>query len=163
MGNNSNTKRFVSHPRFGDRPIPSGHKFSRDQIEESHWRYKSTKYFIETAIPADIDKQIYSTFPRSLYVDIEEQCEICGRPFLFFAQEQKHWFEELRFWVDAHCTRCVDCRKKDQDVKRMQKTYEKLESQDDRTPEETSLLKNIALELYQLGYMKNKSKIDKLG
>lgn len=163
MGKNSNTRNFVSHPRFGERPIPSGHEYSAAEVEQSFWLYSSVKYFIDTVIPADITKQNYSTFPRTLYVDIEEQCQICHRPFLFFAKEQKHWFEELRFYVDAHCKRCIDCRKKDQEVRRMQVTYEKLLSMNNRTRYETATLKNIALELFQLGYIKDKSKIDSLG
>ena len=105
---------------------------------------------------------MYSTFPRTLYVDIEEQCQTCGRPFLFFAKEQKYWFEELGFWMDAHCTRCIDCRKRDQEVKRMQVEYEHLLSRQDRTPKETATLKSIALELFQLGYIKDKGKVDSL-
>ncbi|HCE2446110.1 TPA: hypothetical protein NGU01_003126 [Vibrio parahaemolyticus] len=44
----------------------------------------------------------------------------------------------------------------------MQHEYEALKKNDERTVEETRKLKNIALELYQLGYIKNKSKIDEI-
>lgn len=162
MGNNTNSKNFVNHPRYGDKPIPSGHKFSKKDIERSHWRYVTTKYFIETAIPADINKQAYAVFPRSIYVDLEEQCLECKRPFIFYAKEQKYWFEELGFWVDAHCTRCTYCRKKDQDIKGMQATYQKLVSKKDRTKDETSQLKSIALELFQLGFIKDREKINRI-
>ncbi len=118
----------MDHPRFGNKPIPSGFKYSRDKLDSAHWRYSTLTYFPETAIPADIEKQSFSIYPRSLYVDIEENCEVCKRPFKFFAKEQKYWFETLGFRIDAHCTRCVDCREQDHEIKAMQREYQSLVS-----------------------------------
>ena len=112
MKNNKKVKVYVEHPRFGSHPVASGCNFTKEQIERAHWRYGSLKYFPETAIPANIEKQSYAIFPRSVYVDIEVQCANCHRFFIFFAKEQLYWFETLGFWVDAHCTTCIDCRKK---------------------------------------------------
>jgi hypothetical protein len=162
MGNNAKTRNFVNHPRYGNSPIPSKYKFTREQIERGHWRYSSVKYFPETAIPANIEKQNYAVFPRSIYVDIEDQCEACKRPFIFFAEEQKYWFEELGFWIDAHCNRCIDCRKKDQELRYLQVTYQELVEKPDRSPKETRKLRNIALELYQLGFIKDVGKVNKI-
>lgn len=162
MGNNTNTKRYVMHPRYGDRPIESEFKFTKDEIERAFWRYSSVKYFSNTAIPADISKQNYAVFPRKIYVDIEEHCEKCKRPFLFFALEQRHWFETLGFWIDAHCTRCVDCRRSDNEIKKMQRTYNSLIQKEGRTAAETAELKQCALELYMRGYIKDKGKIDNI-
>ncbi|WP_444922492.1 zinc-ribbon domain-containing protein [Microbulbifer sp. CnH-101-G] len=162
MSNNSNTRNYVDHPRYGKSPIPSENSFSSEEIERSHWRYGNVKFFPETAILANIDKQDYAIYPRKMYVDIEEQCEVCKRPFIFFAKEQKYWFEELHFYVDAHCTRCIDCRKKDQEIKRLQTSYCELVSKGKHTSEESNKLKNIALELLQLGIIKDKSKIDRI-
>ena len=162
MGNNTNTKYFVEHPRYGNQPIPSKYKYSKDDINSCHWRYSNLNYFADTAIPADISKQNYSIFPRSIYVDIEEQCEKCKRPFIFFAKEQKYWYEDLGFWIDAHCTRCIDCRKKDQELKLLQNTFQELNTKDNRTNEETKKLKQAALELFQLGFIRDKIKVDKI-
>ena len=155
-------KFYVYHPRYGDKPRVSGYKFSAQDIQKAHWRYSSVQYFIDTAIPADIEKQNYSIYPRSLYVDIKVQCEVCQRWFIFFAQEQKYWFEQLGFWIDAHCTRCIDCRKKDQEIRQIQVKYQELVSRDSRTLVETKQLKNIALALYQLGYIRDIDKINKI-
>ncbi len=162
MGNNTNTKYFVNHPRYGDQPTPSIYKFSKEEIEKAHWRYMTVKYFEETAIPADVNKQEFAIYPRSIYVDIEEHCVACKRAFIFFAQEQKYWFEELGFWVDAHCIRCTYCRKKDREIKNMQVTYQKLVTKKDRTKKQTNELKNIALELFQLGFIKDRDKINRI-
>jgi hypothetical protein len=153
---------YVDHPRFGNKPIPSGHKYSKEQIERAHWRYPSLEYFPETAIPASTDKQKYSIYPRSLYVDIVEYCEVCHRPFIFFAKEQQYWFETLRFWIDAHCTRCFDCRHKDHEIKVMRRKYEVLVSNSNRSESESRELKQVALELYQLGYIRDVEKINQI-
>lgn len=146
---------YVDHPRFGNKPIPSGYKYSTEEIGRAHWRYSSLEYFPETAIPANTDKQEYSVFPRSLYVDIVEHCEVGHRPFIFFAKEQQYWFEALNFWIDAHCThctRCCDCRRKDHEINSIQHKYETLVAKSDRLEDESRELKKVALELYQLGY-----------
>ena len=92
---NKAVKKYVMHPRYGDRPIVSEFSFSREEVERGHRLFSSEIFFPETAIPANIEKQNYAIFPRGVYVDIEKQCERCKRPFLFFALEQKYWFETL--------------------------------------------------------------------
>lgn len=153
---------YVNHPRFGDKPISSGYQYSIAEIENAHWRYSSLEYFPETVIPANIEKQAYSIFPRALYVDIVERCEVCHRFFIFFAQEQQYWFETLGFWIDAHCTRCYDCRKKDREIRSMQHKYQLLVEKSDRSEAQSRELKQIALELYQLGYIRNIQKINEI-
>jgi hypothetical protein len=150
---------FVQHPRYGANPIPSGVKVTADEIERSHWRYKHETYFPDTAIMADVTKQNYCIYPRKMYVDIAEVCNVCHRPFIFFAKEQQYWFEELGFWIDAHCTRCIDCRKKDQEIRFMQKRYQSLIGIEPRTEQQNKELKEIAMELYQLGYIRDIQKI----
>ena len=67
--------------------------------------------FPETAIPADPARQHYAVYPRRFYIDQLRTCWDCARPFLFFAREQRYWFETLRFFVDADAVRCTDCRR----------------------------------------------------
>jgi hypothetical protein len=153
---------YVPHPRYGSQPISSGQVYSKDEIESAHWRYASLKYFPETAIPAEQGKQNYAEYSRKLYVDIEETCKSCKREFIFFALEQKYWFEELKFWVDSHCVKCVNCRKKDFEIKQMQVKYSKLVSKIDRTADETQMVKAIGQELFALGYIKNINKLNRI-
>ena len=156
-------KIYVSHPRYGDKPIVSEeYSYSTEEVAQSYWKYERVTFFPETAIPADTEKQYYVAVPRRLYVDIEEKCETCGRLFLFFAEEQKYWFETLKFYIDAHATRCTDCRVKHREHKDIHKTYQDLLKKTDRTDEETKVLKKAALELYQLGYIKDQDLIDKI-
>jgi NADH:ubiquinone oxidoreductase subunit F (NADH-binding) len=69
----------------------------------------------------------------------------------------------MGFYVDADCNKCIDCRKKEQSIKQLMHEYESLLKKPDRTEIETSRLKNVALELYQQGYIRNRDKVDKIG
>lgn len=153
---------YVNHPRYGDKPIYSGESFPLSEILRAHWQYDEESIFPETAISADVSVQNYSIYPIKIYVDIEKICRDCGRWFLFFAQEQKYWFEILKFYVDADCIKCIECRKKEQSVKNMLADYERLIKIELRTADETSKLRVIALELFQLGYIKDRRKVDSI-
>ncbi|MCV6637453.1 zinc-ribbon domain containing protein [Candidatus Albibeggiatoa sp. nov. NOAA] len=159
---NSKNSKYVDHPRYGNLPIPSRYQYSIEEIKRANCHYAHLKCFPETAIPANIEKQKYGYDPRILYVDVVEHCKVCGRPFIFFAKEQQYWFEELGFWVDAHCTKCCDCRAKDHAIKTMLHKYEKLVKKLDKSETETRQLKQIALELYQQGYIQNVSKVNRI-
>jgi hypothetical protein len=52
-----------------------------------------------TAVAADVSRQIFTTMPVTHYFDVKRVCRGCQRPFLFFADEQKHWYEELGFSI----------------------------------------------------------------
>ncbi|GJM07834.1 MAG: hypothetical protein DHS20C11_01100 [Lysobacteraceae bacterium] len=91
----SKYKAYVPHPRYGDKPVYSGESFTLEEIHSAFWRYRGEAVFPESAVAADVDKQNYSIFPRKVYVDIEKACRECGRHFLFYALEQRYWFEEL--------------------------------------------------------------------
>ncbi|MCW8931552.1 MAG: zinc-ribbon domain-containing protein [Gammaproteobacteria bacterium] len=155
-------KSYVYHPRYGDKPIYTGACYPTSKILQAHWQYDETSIFPETAILADTNLQNYSVYPIEIYVDIEKKCRDCNHWFLFFAQEQKYWFEILRFYVDSDCVKCIDCRKKDHNIKSMINDYEKLVKNQNRSRKETSKLKNIALELFQLGYIKDRQKVDSI-
>jgi len=155
-------KEYVVHPRYGDKPMYSGNNYSRDEIINSFWSYRRDKIFQETAIPANISNQNYSICPRKLYVDIEKSCRQCKRPFLFFAMEQKYWYEDLHFYVDADCVKCVECRKKEQSIKFLMIEYENLLKNNDRTNEQTKRLKQVALKLFQVGYITNENKVNQI-
>lgn len=155
-------KEYVKHPRYGDKPLSSNSKYTLEEVNRSYWGYSNKTVFVHTVIDADIEKQNYSTFPRGLYVDIEEKCIECKRWFLFYAQEQKFWYENLGIYIDVPCTKCVECRKKIQNLKQTIKSYEQLLGKDNRTAKETKALKKIATELFKSGYIKNEQKISQI-
>ena len=151
---------YVNHPLYGSEPIPSGNSYTKQEIDNAHWRNKSVRYYPETAIPAATEKQSDNVYPRQLYVDIAEQCVDCHRPFLFFAKEQQYWFEELKFWIDAHAIKCSECRKKTRAINRLQISYANLVIKESRTPEENQLLKSSAQQLFYLGVINKVNKLN---
>jgi hypothetical protein len=60
------------------------------------------------------------------YFDAKRVCRRCGRPFLFFAEEQRHWYEDLMFPLEADCLDCAPCRKDEQRLRAIRQQYETL-------------------------------------
>jgi hypothetical protein len=158
---------LVPHPRYGDQLIPSGYKFTAEQVRNSFWGYHRANIFPETAIPADTSRQNFSTYPRAIYVDILRECRTCGKPFIFFAKEQKHWFEELKFFIDADCVHCPKCRATNQRCQRHFRRYGKLIERLDLTDKEFEVLiadtaflaeSRVIRDLNHLGRLRNIAK-----
>ncbi|RYD36326.1 MAG: hypothetical protein EOP87_05680 [Verrucomicrobiaceae bacterium] len=75
-----------------------------------------------TAITANPAKQNYASFPFVVYFDQKKVCTDCAPPFIFFAEEQRYWFEVLRFNVNADCVRCPPCRELDRKKRRRKRS-----------------------------------------
>jgi hypothetical protein len=101
---------------FGDsdpRKMP-GHFF---------WGVRYLDY--STAVRADVSKQNFSVCPRHWYVNAAFHCSRCGQSFVFKADEQKFWYEELKFWVDSIPRECSKCRKELRELKALQQEYDR--------------------------------------
>lgn len=145
--------RYVEHTRYGNRPIISGEYWSLNQIRQAYWGYnlRRDRIFPETAITADLSRQNYGYSPRRVYVDMEMTCRTCRRKFLFFALEQKHWFEELGFFCDAQCHHCQDCRHKAHREKRSRQDYDALIAKPEKTPADWARLETLGSALWEAG------------
>lgn len=156
---------FVEHPRYGRRPNVTGLNPSpMDCDVHLHWNATTHKEFVvrfetivgkkwpygdfsaycqqtqripNTAVAADLARQTPATVPVTHYFDLERQCRDCKRPFIFFAEEQKYWYEQLGFGLESDCVRCVDCRKKQQGIARQREIYESLFHVRDKDQEQT--------------------------
>jgi hypothetical protein len=142
---------YVEHPRFGKAPrftgldpnpdAPDVHLHpntgcitarQRERIEELFGRQWLPFDSIEdckiagTAIAADISKQTPASLPATHYYDLDKECRDCRKRFIFFAVEQKHWYEDLRFPLEADAVHCPECRKKLQWIARMRRRHEEL-------------------------------------
>ena len=62
-------------------------------------------------VEADTGKQNFTVVPESHYIAMHILCENCREQFCFSENEQKHWYEELRFWIDSVPKQCPRCRK----------------------------------------------------
>ncbi len=124
---------YVPHPRYGRgprltglNPVRKDHYRGGEPMVIIHYRSGPDSRIPNTAIVADIAKQNYTTFPVTHYFDTKRTCRDCRRPFLFFAEEQRYWYEELGFPLDAGCDRCVPCRKRQQGIALTRQRYEEL-------------------------------------
>ncbi len=174
------------HPRYGAAPTRSGLGLDADELCAGFWRYaqghvldarlrlvrqpsgavapRSTFYlFLASAIAADTARQRYGVFPRRHYVDILRRCVRCGTWFLFFAREQRHWYETLGFWIDADCVHCLDCRKADQRTRRASARYaERIVRLTELGLRELTTLLRDALLLADAGLLKDRHKLARL-
>lgn len=150
---------LVEHPRYGAAPIRSRENYNEWQVRDAFWQYGALTHdrkilFPETAIRADLTRQNYCCSPRYLYVDMAKVCRKCGRWFIFFALEQKYWFEDLGFFVDADCVHCQDCRHEEHVLKDRIARYDALRGQAEKTVEEWAELGQIADTLWEAGYIR---------
>jgi len=129
---------YIKHPRYGRRPRITGMNpetvYGGDVF--IHWHSSRECRIPNTAILADLSQQTPAAVPVTHYYDVKRQCLDCGRSFLFFAEEQKHWYEELGFGLESDCVRCIVCRKKQQGLAHERERYEELFHVSDRTADE---------------------------
>ena len=105
---------LVPHPRAREmarasqRSMPS---MSVEEIRTSDWQVRRSTIVPGTAILANTHAQHDALYPRRVYADLLKKCTNCARPFLFYANEQRFWFETLRIPIEADCVMCPPCRK----------------------------------------------------
>ena len=152
----------VEHPRYGIHPRPSGCD-EAVALERKDWgEYFASHVFPETAILADPTKQNYTVFPREYYVDKKKTCRGCGRKFIFFAEEKKHWFEELRFSIDAKCVDCPECRKSNQERRTRLTRFSSLVSKPDIDDASLADLVADASYMWEQGLLKKEDKLRRI-
>ena len=144
---------YVKHPRYGRGPRIT--ELNPETLFGCnvfiHWHSSKECRIPNTAIPADLTRQNSATVPVTHYYDVKRKCRDCGRPFIFFAEEQKHWYETLGFGLDSDCVRCVACRKRQQGTARVRERYVELFHITDRTVDENLEMANCCLALIEAG------------
>jgi hypothetical protein len=160
-------KDYADHPRYGHRPKITG--LNPDPLDPNvhlHWnaigpvefkgRYDVTAYdrdikrIPNTAISADLTRQTAATVAVTHYFDLDRLCCDCRRRFIFFAAEQKHWYEELGFGLESDCVRCVDCRKNQQGLAQKVQRYEELFHEPNKTDDQNLEMAECCLTLMEL-------------
>ncbi|MEM1276694.1 MAG: zinc-ribbon domain containing protein [Pseudomonadota bacterium] len=148
------TTRYVDHPRYGNRPILSGERWTLEQIRQAYWGYcRQQVIYPESAITADLSRQRFGYAPRRVYVDMEQVCRTCRRKFLFFALEQKFWFEVLGFFCDAQCHHCQECRHERHLFQRSIEEYGDLLKKAGKSRKDWGRLEELGTALFELGYI----------
>jgi len=156
------SRKVVPHPRYGASFIPSGFHATEDMIRDSYWGYKDERIFPDSAIPAETSLQNFLTFPRPYYVDILKLCRDCKCNFIFFAREQKYWYEELRFYIDADCVRCPECRPKERELKKRFERYSNTIGIEDPSEDSLETLVDDAVYLWTRDLIRNENTIRRL-
>ena len=152
----SDAARRVPHPRFGSEPRITGlDPKDGDPGVFLHW-YAGKFRFPGTAILADLSRQTPATYAVTHYYDFEEVCRGCGRSFIFFAEEQKFWYEDLRLPLEVQPVRCVPCRAEERGLVRGKSRYDTLLGKPDRSAEEDAALVDVALTLIENGLFSRK-------
>ena len=91
----------------------------------SHLFWGTPHLDYSTAVRADVTQQNYCVCPRHWYIDAAFECSRCGQSFLFKADEQKFWYEELKFWIDSKPRECAKCRKELRALKALKQEYDR--------------------------------------
>jgi hypothetical protein len=144
---------YVEHPIYGQSPRVTGLNPQDDLAQGIYlgWHSPLADRIAYTAVVADQSKQVSRPIQISHYYDKKRKCRDCGRLFLFFAEEQKFWYETLRFPLEADCVRCFDCRKSQQETVALRERYESLLQKPTRSENETLDLVDCGLTLIEIG------------
>jgi Zn-finger protein len=153
---------LVPHPRHGSTPHVSGLEYSEGQIRAGFWRHQREHLFAQSVLVADASKQNYSVFPCEFDVDVLRTCRNCSRPFIYFAVEQRHWYETLRFSIDADCVLCSPCRRDARSVRRRLRRYSDLRHKPTRSQKELMFLVDDGAYLVARGVLRNLSTLGQL-
>lgn len=149
---------FVEHPRYGKAPRATGLDVadSPDGTVYCHWHSPIGVRIPNTAIAADVARQAPATLHVTHYFDSKRVCRKCKRPFLFFAEEQKYWYEDLGFPLEADCLECPPCRKDEQRLGAIRQKYEALLANTTRSDTDTLELVACVLDLVEAGIFSHK-------
>jgi len=150
---------FVEHPRYGRGPRYTGLNPSTKAPFAAHWHSSRHVRIPDTAIKANGSKQNWVAGAASYafglsvryYFDVRRVCRGCKRPFLFFAEEQKHWYEKLGLPLEIDCVRCCECRRKYRGANRARKRYNELLAVSKPTAVELVELVTISLDMIAAG------------
>ncbi|PHP67791.1 hypothetical protein CSC94_08935 [Zhengella mangrovi] len=145
---------YVEHPYYGRYPILSNVRPILLAEEEFVIIRKCTsgKSIKGTAIPANMIRQKQSgSYLIKYFFDEERICCDCNRPFIFFAQEQKRWHEELGININAAGKRCFECRKIHRNTKKNNKRYAELVANEKPTAEQMLEMAEICMQEVEAG------------
>lgn len=152
----------VPHPRYGTEIVPSG-RVGEGSVIPPPPAWSKDVTFPESAIPADVRKQSFSTMSHlHWYVDTLRDCRTCKRPFLFFAREQQYWYETLRFRVETECIDCVECRASLRTVRRRLKRYGELVVERDLSDEDMRALASDVAFLWTKGILRDEQRLRRI-
>lgn len=105
------------HALFGEIPLIEHRTIGKDGRQLSWFQYDPSykPKLPRGAVAGDVSRQQYCIahdVPKYFYVDEKRTCIQCGDAFVFRAEEQKFWYETLKFNFASLAVRCPACRRK---------------------------------------------------
>src|SRR6056297_3255483 len=98
----------AKHPRYGRLSVGKPIRIDVEKAIQERWNgYVGEVIFPESAIVAQWSKmKRHGAVPPEKYADVLRRCNDCDKHFVFFALEQKHWYEQLGFFAGVGGHRC---------------------------------------------------------
>jgi hypothetical protein len=105
------------------------------------WRYDPAfqPRLPKGAVRGDVSKQVFCTAhhnPKYFYLDETRTCIQCGSKFTFGAQEQKYWYEALKFNFNSLPIRCLSCRRRRRSEHALREQVARTRAERDRCPDD---------------------------
>jgi hypothetical protein len=109
-------RRVERHPLYEDIPLIRATCVARGGSANEWWRYDPTfkPKPPKGGVARDVARQVFCSahhVPKYFYVNEARQCIQCAQEFVFRAQEQKDWYETLKFNFSSVPVRCPACRR----------------------------------------------------
>jgi len=143
---------YVVHPHYGQGPRITG--LTIPNLDDPHTP-RPKNFILDTSVRANIARLPYSVIPIELYHDLKKVCRSCNQNFIFFAEEQQYWYEDLKLPTQADAINCVLCRQDILELNTLKSRYDDLLHQR-RTPVESVELIENAIVLIEEGIFTKK-------
>lgn len=96
------------------------------------------------AVFPDYSKQNYGLGgPILFYMTKEMNCDTCKKDFIFTAEDQRFWYEDLFFNDGSYPKNCLSCRKETRKIKALHKQLAELLHGDPKTAEQMAVIAKI--------------------
>lgn len=97
--------------------------------------------------------------PALVFGPLEKRCRECGVDFVFTADEQRHWYETLGFFLDSTAVRCSSCRTKRRRLEQARRAWELALKAVDSTPKSHVAVVEAGLGLLEHGGQVKREKL----
>ncbi len=97
--------------------------------------------------------------PALVFGPLEKRCRECGVDFVFTADEQRHWYETLGFFLDSTAVRCSSCRTKRRRLEQARRAWELALKAVDSTPKSHLAVVEAGLTLLEHGGQVKREKL----
>ncbi|MFK7942537.1 MAG: zinc-ribbon domain containing protein [Paracoccaceae bacterium] len=165
------SRTYVRHPRYGGTPLRSNDQAAQDAARK-HFRgvhpcgvpnEVSTGhglFYPESALRVRAANLVAREYAPILCMDQGQRCRTCGKWFLFWALEQKHWLEVLGL-RGTQCFDCSKCRSDRHYKERLALEYEELLAAANKTPDQWDRFAALGDRLFEIGYITKRETLNK--